>query len=66
MQIDLAPDDGGQQSRLVHKGDDPIVYTADEQVEMREVRKVMGGMTVSTLIGAAIWLVIIVVVSTLA
>lgn len=67
MQIDLAPDDGGQQSRLVHKGDDSIVYTAEEQVEMKDVRKVMGGMTVSLLIGAAIWLVIIIVAfSTLA
>jgi hypothetical protein len=66
VQIDLAPEDGGQQSRLVQKRDDSIIYTADEQVEMKEVRKVMGGLTISLLIGAAIWLVItIVAVSTL-
>ena len=63
MQTTLSPDEAALQHGLSQeKPDEAVLYSASDQVEMAEVGTIFSGMTMSLLMGMAIWLMIIIAV----
>ncbi len=63
MQTTLSPDEAALQHGISQENpDETMLYSASEQVEMAEVGTIFSGMTMSLLMGMAIWLMIIIAV----
>jgi len=59
----LSPDEAALQRGISQeKPDEAALYSASDQVEIAEVRTIFNGMTMSLLMGLAIWLMIIILV----
>lgn len=63
MQTTLSPDEAAlPRGSSQENPDEAVLHSASDQVEMAEVRTIFSGMTMSLLMGMAIWLMIIIAI----